>query len=171
MAKKRKSAITPVAKVLFAALGVAFGLILCRALVVSCAVGDTSMQPAVPRGARVFAWRFASPKAGDIVIAAHPDDKGKALVKRVVACGEDIVEFRNKVLYINQEKASEDIQGVLSDERIFPMGFTNRDTMPALHLERDSFFLLGDNRDNSYDSRELGAFKKSNIKGVVFFVF
>lgn len=171
MSKKRKGAMTPQAKLLLGLTGLIFGFALCRLFIIFFTMEDSSMQPAIMKGHKMLIARFAELSAGDIVLARHPDDPGKVLLKRIAAGPETTVEIRNKVLYINGEKAPESLQGISSDYRNLPMGFTGRDSMPAVRLDRDSFFLMGDNRDRSYDSRDLGAFKKNAILGKVLYVF
>lgn len=170
MSKRRDdSAINIWAKIIIVCAGFIIGIALCRVFIMPFTVGDSSMEPAVKKGSRLLLSRFGSLKPGDIVLARHPN--GGALLKRIAASGGSSVEIRNKVLYINNQKSELNIHSYFLDERNLPLSFTGRDTMTAVRLEKNEFFLIGDNRDRSYDSRELGAFTKSAIKGKVLYIF
>ena len=81
----------------------------------------------------------------------------------------DVVELRNGVLYINNERAQFKWKTISSDNRVFPMSFSGRDNMTAVKIERHFFFLLGDNRDYSFDSREFGPVPDESIAGRVIY--
>ena len=174
MSKKKndtdESLINLPAKVILAFAGLILGFLICRIFVMPFTVNDSSMEPILSKDQRTLVFRFSSIQENDIVLAKHPLDDGKVMIKRVVAVTGDTVEIRNKVLYVNGQKANS--QGNTSeDSRNFPLGFTDRDMMIPIKLEKEQFFLMGDNRDRSYDSRELGPFTKSMIKGKVFHIF
>lgn len=173
MSKKkntRESIINLPAKIILASAGLIVGLLLCRLFISPFTVGDSSMEPTLLKGQKTLVARFAGFQSGDIVLARHPLDNGKVMIKRIIATEGDTVEIRNKVLYINEVKA--ELQGETSgDDRNFPMNFTNRDTMIPIRLEKGELFLMGDNRNRSYDSRELGPFTENMIKGKVFHIF
>lgn len=159
------------AKVIIVCAGFIVGFAVCRIFIIPFSMNDSSMGSSVPRGSKMLLLRFGEFKTGDIVLARHPNDNGKFLLKRIAAASGDIVEIRNKVLYVNNQKSDLNIYGEFLDERNLPLGFTDRDTMTAVKLEKGEYFLIGDNRDRSYDSRELGTFTKSMIKGKMFYMF
>jgi signal peptidase I len=104
----------------------------------------------------------------DIVVFVSPIDPSTDLIKRVVAIGGDTVEIRNKVLYVNGEKVP-DQNAHFTDKTIQSGG--PRDNMPPKQVPEGKFFVLGDNRDRSYDSRFWNFANVSDIKGKATFVY
>ena len=158
-------------KVIIACAGLIIGFVLCRVFIIPFSMDDSSMGGSVPKGSKMLLLRFGEIKTGDIVLARNPNDSGKFLLKRVAASSGNIVEIRNKVLYVDNRKSDLNVHGEFLDERNLSLSFTDRDTMTAIRLEKDEYFLIGDNRDRSYDSRDLGIFTKNMIKGKVFYMF
>lgn len=132
-------------------------------------------------------WEWDGPKRGDVVVCFSPAD-GKRLVKRVIAVPGDTVELRGNRLHINGEAAG---YGPLDDDTIAQLAATEQpqhryvtetigshrhavmDTpgVPALRSfgpvisPQDAYFVMGDNRDNSLDSRMLGFIPRREIVG------
>lgn len=100
----------------------------------------------------------------DIVIVEHKNYEDK-LVKRVVGLPGETIEYIDSVLYVNGEKVEEPFldEGVKTELR-YNKNF-------KVVLGEDEYYVLGDNRGNSTDSRAFGAIKKSNIKGVGMMLF
>ena len=130
---------------------------------------------------------WSAPKRGDIVVFRSPQD-GTRLVKRTVGLPGDTVELRAEKLIINGEIveyksiADELVPDVSAHDRAISEFATEQlpgrshlvAAIPALSALRNfgpvqvpegSFFMMGDNRDNSYDSRYFGAVKRSRILG------
>jgi signal peptidase I len=111
---------------------------------------------------------------GDIVVVEVPVDRQTPYLKRVVALGGDRVEVRNKRLLINGEAVEEPSTLQHEDRRVFPARLVQRETYEGLG-NRDNFgpfvvptgfvFLMGDNRDYSFDSRFFGPVPEDNIIG------
>jgi signal peptidase I len=128
-------------------------------------------------GRHVPAWKLPglrSVERGDIVVVEVPVDEKIPYVKRVVALGGDVVEIREKELWINGQAVSEPAAVVHSDPWIFPAGASqpgiraelgNRDNWGPLTVPHGHVFLLGDNRDHSVDSRYFGTVPEGNIIG------
>jgi signal peptidase I len=123
------------------------------------------------------------PERGDIVVFKYPLDKSLDFVKRCVAVSGDTVEMRDKSLFVNGVKQNEDyIQHV--DRRIqsglrgnprmeleiahFPLP---RDNFDPIVVPENKFFVLGDNRDNSRDSRFWGFVDRDLIKGTPLIIY
>jgi signal peptidase I len=105
---------------------------------------------------------------GDVVVFISPIDPATDLIKRVIAVPGDTVEIRNKQLYINGEQLP-DPHASFSDSTIMPTG--HRDNMPPTQVPEGKFFVMGDNRDRSYDSRFWGFANIADIKGKATFVY
>ena len=165
------SAINMPGRILIALAGIIAGFLLCRIFIIPFHVQDSTMEPSIKKGARVLVFRFATPSPGDIVLAENPSDDGRVILSRVIAGENSTVEIRNRILYINNRKDGNNINTRSTDSRNLPLHFTNRDTMTPVRLEKDQYFLMGDNRDRSYDSRQLGPFSPDMIKGRVFYTF
>src|SRR5262245_19725731 len=104
---------------------------------------------------------------GDIVVFVSPIEPSTDLIKRVIAIPGDTVEIRNKELYVNGEKVPDE-HAYFSDSTIVT---TPRDNMKPMQVPEGKFFVMGDNRDRSYDSRFWGFANIADIKGKATFVY
>ena len=111
-----------------------------------------------------------NPRRGDIVVFEFPEDPKKDFIKRVIAVAGDTVQIRNKMVYINNEPV-EDPYGTYLDPHCIPGGVQPRDNVGPLTVPHDSLFVMGDNRDHSYDSRFWGFVRRSAIKGQAFDIY
>jgi len=112
----------------------------------------------------------ADPKYDDIVVFEYPKDPQKDYIKRVVGLPGDIVEIKNKQVYINQNKV-EDIHAYFDDEINSPLLNRPRDNYGPVKVPENSIFVMGDNRDHSYDSRFWGFVGMDALKGKAFIVY
>lgn len=107
---------------------------------------------------------FRDPGPGDLVIIESPEDESKDLFKRCIAVAGQTIEIRNKVIYIDGEPF-ENPPGVKNtDPRVLPARFIARDNYAPYKVPENHIFVVGDNRDNSYDSRYFGPISLDNIK-------
>jgi signal peptidase I len=106
------------------------------------------------------------PKRGDLVVFKYPEDATKDFIKRVVAVGGDTVEVRDKVLFVNGKAAPEPYV-VHKEADTIPATENPRDNLAPLVVPPGSYFMMGDNRDRSYDSRFWGFVSKDKVKGTV----
>jgi len=126
-----------------------------------------SMMPTVLIGDYIIvdkrAYRDGFPKRGDLVIFSSPNDPGVTLLKRVVGLPGETIEIRAKRVLLNGA-AIEEPYAYYAEP---PGGPVVRpgDVLPALKLPPDEFFLLGDNRDRSWDSRFFGPVARTHILG------
>lgn len=115
----------------------------------------------------VPAW--GSVKRGDVVVFRFPGDRSKDYIKRVVGLPGEKVELRNKIIYINGEKWDEHFGvnkgGIYGEETEKNLNFGPY-TVPE-----GSIFVMGDNRDRSYDSRYWGPVPISELKGKAFIIY
>lgn len=110
------------------------------------------------------------PLRGDIVVFKFPEDEKKDFIKRVVGLPGDTVEIRNKRVYINGNPV-EELFAAHSDSIIYPSGIQPRDNFGPVVVPEESYFVMGDNRDFSLDSRYWGFVKLNKIKGKAFVIY
>jgi signal peptidase I len=111
-----------------------------------------------------------NPQRGDIVVFEFPEDKDKDFIKRVVGVAGDVVEVRNKQVSVNGALQ----QGsfiVNSDPHVFPGNLQPRDNFGPITVPEHSLFVMGDNRDHSYDSRYWGFVDLKAVKGKAFIIY
>lgn len=107
---------------------------------------------------------FKKPQRGDIVVFKYPEDPKRDFIKRVIAVAGDTIESRDKIVYVNGKELVESyIQHV--DAEIRPRGLDPRDNFGPAVVPQGSVFVMGDNRDQSYDSRFWGFVDMKQIKG------
>ena len=137
-------------------------------------VNGQSMVPNFQSGEYVLTDKVSSrvgePQPGDVVVfhapeAAHcPEGTGCDFIKRVIAVPGDTVEVKDNAYYVNGDRLPEPY--IPSDYEILP-GFFTKDRV--VFLEEDEYFVSGDNRPYSSDSRAWGPISKSDIVGKAFF--
>jgi signal peptidase I len=122
-----------------------------------------SMQPNLYRGDRVMtekvSYRFAAPQRGDVVIVRRPAPE-ESLIKRVVALPGEVVEVRQGHVWVD---------GALIEEPW--VTYFGGPDYGAASVPVDHVFVLGDNRPNSRDSREIGPVPLSAVRGHAIFVY
>ncbi|PKL17731.1 MAG: signal peptidase I [Spirochaetae bacterium HGW-Spirochaetae-5] len=166
--KKNNNADQPVLyKIVMLAAGLLIGFITVKSIFLIMDVKTDSMNPALKNGDSVIINKVSGIEKGDVVAFDSPIEEGKILLSRVIAVEYDTVEIRNKILFVNDKKTD-----IISDETrnekiIYPMKFCFRDNMPPVKLERNEFFLLGDNFDSSFDSRSFGKIPADIIIGKI----
>ncbi|MGB2688950.1 MAG: signal peptidase I, partial [Desulfobacterales bacterium] len=107
---------------------------------------------------------ITNPKHGDIVVFKFPEDPTKDFIKRVIAVAGDVVEVRDKQVYVNRKLLNHDF-GIHTDSYIFPSSVQPRDNFGPVVVPEKSIFVMGDNRDQSYDSRFWGFVDLKALKG------
>ena len=117
-----------------------------------------SMQPNLEDGQRLMVnkvvYRFHQPERGDVVVFQSPNNHQEDYIKRIIALPEDTVEIKNGAVYINSSKLDEPY--IKSQP-----GYT----LAKLKIEEDSYFVLGDNRNNSNDSHHGWVVPRQNLVG------
>ena len=110
------------------------------------------------------------PKRGDIIVFKFPEDPAKDFIKRVIGIPGDVVRIRNKVVYINDEPF-DDTYGIHTDNRMMPKTLQPRDNFGPATVPENKVFVMGDNRDHSYDSRFWGFVDLKAVKGKAFIIY
>ena len=110
------------------------------------------------------------PSKDDIIVFRYPENPKLDFIKRVVGVEGDVIEIRNKKLYVN-EKLVERKYAIHTDPHIIPAAYNKRDNFGPIIVPPDSLFVMGDNRDNSKDSRFWGFVNLKAIKGKAFMIY
>ena len=111
-----------------------------------------------------------NPKRGDIVVFKYPVDPNKDFIKRVIGIAGDVIEIRDKQLYVNGEPVNH-AYGVYTDPRILPARPKPRDNFGPVTVPQSALFVMGDNRDESYDSRFWGFVDYKALNGKAFIIY
>jgi signal peptidase I len=175
----------------FGACGLQLGL---RAFVIEAfKIPAGSMRPTLEVGDHIFVDKTGyTPRRGDVVVFIYPEDEEKDFVKRIVALGGDTIEVRANRIYLDgkpvaRRRLRRPCSYVPEDDGLGPSGprpcvyFEERldDNRFVVLQDREGLgqdrtpvkippghvFVMGDNRDNSYDSRFWGTVPHDNIKG------
>ncbi len=118
--------------------------------------------------ARPLALR--QPRRGDIVVFIPPHQRTRDFIKRVIAVPGDTIEIRNQVVYINGARIDEPYV-VHKDALRLRGSFPGRDWMGKLKVPLGKYFMMGDNRDRSDDSRFWSYASIEDIKGKALFIY
>lgn len=169
----RAASITPISVgqqifqlIMLTVLTVAGYFVISHYILQAVRVEGVSMVPTLHNADHYYLKRWVyyvrPPQRGDIVVIKDPTDGGFA-VKRIIALsGESVFLKRNGVVYVNGAK--------LSEPYLTP-GTPTRTCAKAdeelISCGEGKFFVMGDNRDNSYDSRYYGPIPRQNILGVI----
>jgi len=113
----------------------------------------------------------SQPERGDIVVFRYPEDPDKDFIKRVVGVAGDSIKVKEKKLYVNGKLVKDDAYAVHKDPRIIPEQFSARDNFGPVTVPESSLFVMGDNRDNSHDSRFWGFVDLDEVKGKAFIIY
>jgi signal peptidase I len=112
------------------------------------------------------------PKREDIIVFEFPEDPDKDFIKRVVGLAGDVIEIRDKQVYVNNEPLHDENYAVHKDSRILSAASMQpRDNYGPATVPQNSLFVMGDNRDQSYDSRFWGFVDLKAVKGKAFMIY
>lgn len=111
-----------------------------------------------------------TPKRGDIIVFRYPEDPDRDFIKRVIAVEGDVVEGRDKRIFVNGVELKENYIRI-SDSNIHPKELDPRDNFGPITVPKGKLFVLGDNRDHSYDSRFWGFVDINDVKGKALIIY
>jgi signal peptidase I len=176
---RKKSAFREYAEA--AAIAILLALFIRAFVVQAFKIPSGSMEPTLLVGDHILVNKFlygvklpylqttlipiSTPARGDIIVFIYPEDKSKDFIKRVIGIPGDRVQMQDKEILING-KPFDDKYGVY-DERA---GSTSRSFGPVV-VPKDHYFVMGDNRDHSMDSRYWGFVPSDAVKGKAFIIY
>lgn len=114
---------------------------------------------------------FKSPQRGDIIVFEFPEDPDKDFIKRVIGLPGDVIEIQAKKVYVNRQPLDLPQAIFKDDDHIMPAAKSPRDNYGPITIKPDSLFVMGDNRDQSYDSRFWGVVNLKAVKGKAFIIY
>jgi signal peptidase I len=172
--KKASPGRTILEYVVLAAVAIAVALLIQQYLVKPYRIPSESMENTLLIGDRVLvdriSWRFTDPARGDIVVF-HSPNPGPVLIKRIIGMPGDTISLKDGAVYINGVKLNEPyvrtIAGKPEPSDPFDNGLPWSLQQPY-KVPAGSYFLMGDNRTNSGDSREFGPVPRSQFVGRAF---
>jgi len=129
-------------------------------------VEGTSMTPLISDQERIFinkfVYRFEPIERGDVVVFWYPLDRSKSFIKRVVGLPGDTVEIRDGSVYVN---------GKLLPEPYIPPESADLGSLPSTRIPNGEYFVMGDHRTSSNDSRIFGPVPRKFIYGKAVFAY
>jgi signal peptidase I len=129
-------------------------------------VEGTSMAPLLSDQERIFinkfVYRFEPIDRGDVVVFWYPLDRSKSFIKRVIGLPGDTIEIRSGHLYLN---------GKEMQEPYVPANYLDGSSYAARKIPPDEYFVMGDHRDSSNDSRMFGTVPRDYIYGKAVFAY
>ncbi len=158
-------------------------LIIRTGVIQSCKIPSESMLNTLVIGDCLFVNKFIygikipftnlrlpeirDPQRGDVVVFRFPLDRSKDYIKRLVGEPGDIIQIRDKQVYVNGVLYRNSHE-LFTDNEIIPAGLAPRDNFGPVQVPAKSYFMMGDNRDNSYDSRFWGFVAEDDMVGLAF---
>lgn len=151
------------------ALGAAIAFLLCKFVILSATVPTRSMVPTIMDGDRLIGLRipyyFSDPKRGDVAIFKAPEASGSGgslFIKRVIGLPGETLEIDDGVVYVVKDDGT---RTRVDNEKWWnevpnPASSKNNQTIT---LGDNEYFMMGDNRNNSFDSRDWGPVKRKAI--------
>ena len=138
-------------------------------------IGDHILVNKFIYGVKLPYWQktilpVKAPQRGDIIVFKYPVDPKKDFIKRVVGVAGDVVESKDKQLYVNHKRVNHDY-GIHSDPNIISGSNRPRDNFGPITVPEHSLFVMGDNRDESYDSRFWGFVDLKAVNGKAFIIY
>jgi len=113
---------------------------------------------------------FGNPNRQDIIVFKYPVDPSKDFIKRVIGLPGDTIRIQDKKVFVNDQPIDEPY-AVFTDSKVLPAGVSPRDNMGPVVVPANSLFVMGDNRDESYDSRFWKFVDMEDLKGRAFIIY
>lgn len=134
-------------------------------------VSGPSMQPTFESGDRIIAVRHSKLQRGDIVIIDAPDAPGELYIKRIIGMPGDTIYAKNDTVYVNGKALKEpyltQYKKKMPKGQLYTNNFTLKQVTGVSKVPKNCYFVMGDHRDVSKDSRYFGFVKQSQVVGEV----
>jgi signal peptidase I len=111
-----------------------------------------------------------APRTGDVIVFQFPQDPSKDFIKRAIATGGQTIEVRNKQVVLDGKRLREPY-AIHTDPEVRAPGYDYRDHFGPFTVPLGELFMMGDNRDNSNDSRFWGPLDMDLVKGRAMFLY
>jgi signal peptidase I len=169
---RKKSVVREYAEAILVAVLLA---LLIRTFVVQAfKIPSGSMIPTLEIGDHIlvnkFVYRFTDPVRGDVIVFKYPVDESRDFIKRIIAVGGEDLHIKDQKIYVNCRPPAPACRPIDDPwgkwEERPGLSETTSVKVPA-----DSYFVMGDNRNNSQDSRYWGFVKRDKIKGRAFLIY
>jgi signal peptidase I len=139
-------------------------------------VPGKSMAPTLLSGDHILvdtlmSWNGKRLERGDIVVFLFPEDETKKFVKRVVGLPGETIHIRRKIVFVNGTAMDDSAYTQRIDPGFLDEQANPRDTFGPVTVPSESYFVMGDNRDQSFDSRFFGYVHRSKVMGKMVFVY
>jgi signal peptidase I len=139
-------------------------------------VSSASMEDCLYEGDYIFVNKLAydfdnEPQVGDIIVFRYPNNPEKEYIKRIVAMPVQTVQVADKIVYVDGDIATIPVHSKNIDKRIIPGDLSFRDNFGPYMVPVGGYFVMGDNRDDSRDSRFWGEVPRDHIIGKAVFVY
>ena len=138
-------------------------------------IGDHILVNKLAYGIRIPLWGhylvdFGKVQRGDVIVFIFPEDRSKDFIKRVIGVAGDTVEIRGKKIYINGQQVTDPHAHFEGDDpqNVLP---ASRDDYGPTKVPENHLFVMGDNRDRSYDSRFWGFVNLDDVRGKAFLIY
>jgi signal peptidase I len=114
---------------------------------------------------------FGSIQRGDIIVFRFPEDEDKDFIKRVIGLPGDTIQIRNKVVHVNGTPLEDNAFTQRIDPGVIDGHINPRDNFGPVTVPDDAYFVMGDNRDQSLDSRFWGYVRTEKVRGKAFRIY
>lgn len=118
-----------------------------------------------------FILPFSGPQRGDVIVFRYPEDEEKDFIKRIVGIPGDTIQLKNKKVLVNGAELDDAAFTQRIDPGVVDGRINPRDNFGPVTVPEDSYFVMGDNRDQSLDSRFWGFVRGEKIRGKAFRIY
>lgn len=114
-----------------------------------------------------ISYRFGEPKRGEVVVFKAPPDGSSEFIKRIIGIPGDTVMIKSGKVYLNTNLLEEEYL----DDSVVTNPATFAQEGREIKVTQDKYFVMGDNRDHSFDSRNFGLIERNKITGRAWFLY
>jgi len=168
---KRKSVLREYSEAILIAL--VFAIFIRTFIVQAFRIPSGSMETTLLVGDQILVdkivYKFREPQRGEIIVFKYPEDPSRDFIKRVIGLPGETIELRNRVVYINGKPLQDNGYARHDGDDYFPR--RPRDNFGPVVVPQGKLFMMGDNRENSMDSRWWGFLSESEVLGRAFIIY